>query len=445
MIFKPTTDFLEKKFNQAFAIETYDAQELLNRVGGLVASTVDVDDLCINLKDIITSGMKISRLDIVVVRQNQIIYNTTDVNSYPSSDEFKLLGDSDINIDETTDQEKLSILRKYNINFYIVLKSQDVKVGYLLIGPKNNGLAFNDKDIKTLVTIADQSAVAFNNIGSFVEIQQFNKNLQEKINAATFQLKQANEKLKIADSNKDDFVSILSHQLTAPLATIEGNLSMATNGYLGEVNPKLAEALRSASDRTRVMKGLITDLLNVSRMASGNFKLELKEVDLQKIVSAEVEFAKPLAKTQQVELNYHQPPQQHLEVLCDENKLRQVIVNFITNAINYSPKGHVDVYLLPKLDSVEFRVVDDGIGVPEDQKAKLFQKFFRAENAKKERPSGSGIGLFLAKRVIDEHGGNIIFKSTQGHGSTFGFVIPTKTSTKHDSATQVETTIVAKG
>ena len=111
-----------------------------------------------------------------------------------------------------------------------------------------------------------------------------------------------NEKLKIADSNKDDFVSILSHQLTAPLATIEGNLSMATNGYLGEVNPKLAEALRSASDRTRVMKGLITDLLNVSRMASGNFKLELKEVDLQKIVSAEVEFAKPLAKTQQVEL-----------------------------------------------------------------------------------------------------------------------------------------------
>jgi signal transduction histidine kinase len=193
------------------------------------------------------------------------------------------------------------------------------------------------------------------------------------------------------------------------------------------------------------MKGLITDLLNVSRMASGNFKLEFKEVDLQKIVSAEVEFAKPLAKTQQVELNYHQPTQQHLEVLCDENKLRQVIVNFITNAINYSPKGHVDVYLLPKLDSVEFRVVDDGIGVPEDQKAKLFQKFFRAENAKKERPSGSGIGLFLAKRVVDEHGGNIIFKSTQGHGSTFGFVIPTKPAVKQEPATQAEAAVVAKG
>jgi len=84
------------------------------------------------------------------------------------------------------------------------------------------------------------------------------------------------------------------------------------------------------------------------------------------------------------------------------------------------------VYLIPKLDSVEFRVVDDGIGVPENQKAKLFEKFFRADNAKKERPSGSGIGLYLAKRVIDEHGGSIIFKSTQGHGSTFGFIIPTK-------------------
>lgn len=426
MIFKPTTDFLEKKFNKAFAIESYDAQEILNRVGGLVASTVDVDDLCINLKDIVTSGMKISRIDIVVVRQNQTIYNTTDVNSYPTDEEFKALGDEDINIDETTNQDKLAILRKYKVNFYIVLKSHDAKVGYLLIGPKNNGLAYNDKDIKTLITIADEAAVAFNNIGSFVEIQQFNKSLQEKIDAATFQLKQANEKLKIADTNKDDFVSILSHQLTAPLATIEGNLSLATNGYLGEVNPKLAEALKSAADRTRVMKGLITDLLNVSRMATGNFKLDLKEMDLQKIVNAEVDFARPLAKTQQVNLNYHKPEQGNAEILCDETKLRQVVVNFITNAINYSPKGHVDVYLIPKLDSVEFRVVDDGIGVPENQKAKLFEKFFRADNAKKERPSGSGIGLYLAKRVIDEHGGSIIFKSTQGHGSTFGFIIPTK-------------------
>lgn len=430
MIFKPTTDFLEKKFNKAFAIESYDAQEILNRVGGLVASTVDVDDLCINLKDIVTSGMKISRIDIVVVRQNQTIYNTTDVNSYPTDEEFKALGDEDINIDEITDQDKLAILRKYKVNFYIVLKSHDAKVGYLLIGPKNNGLAYNDKDIKTLITIADELSVAFNNIGSFVEIQQFNKSLQEKIDAATFQLKQANEKLKIADSNKDDFVSILSHQLTAPLATIEGNLSLATNGYLGEVNPKLAEALKSAADRTRVMKGLITDLLNVSRMATGNFKLDLKEMDLQKIVNAEVDFARPLAKTQQVELNYHKPEQGNVEILCDETKLRQVVVNFITNAINYSPKGHVDVYLIPKLDSVEFRVVDDGIGVPENQKAKLFEKFFRADNAKKERPSGSGIGLYLAKRVIDEHGGSIIFKSTQGHGSTFGFIIPTKPSSQ---------------
>lgn len=429
MIFKPTTDFLERKFNKQFAIESYDAQEILNRVGGLVASTVDVDDLCINLKDIVATGMKISRIDIVVVNNGNIIYNSTDVNSYPTADEFKMLGDEDVNMDEITDEKKLEILRKYKASLYMVLKTHDEKVGYLLIGPKNNGLAYNDKDIKTLITIADQVAVAFNNIGSFTEIQQFNKSLKEKIDAATFQLKQANDKLKEADSNKDDFVSILSHQLTAPLATIEGNLSLATNGYLGEVNPKLAEALKSAADRTRVMKGLITDLLNVSRMATGNFRLDIKKVDILKIVNDEVKFAAPLAKNQQIELNYHRPDQDSLEIECDENKLRQVVVNFITNAINYSPKGHVDVYLIPKLDSVEFRVVDDGIGVPEAQKSKLFDKFFRADNAKKERPSGSGIGLFLAKKVVDDHGGSIIFKSTQGHGSTFGFIVPTKQHT----------------
>lgn len=111
---------------------------------------------------------------------------------------------------------------------------------------------------------------------------------------------------------------------------------------------------------------------------------------------------------------------------ADVDKLRQVIVNFIDNAIYYSkPNGKIEIELTKsKKDSVIFKVIDNGIGVPESEKEGLFGKFYRASNAQKKRPDGTGVGLFLAKKVIDGHNGKIIFESHEGAGSIFGFEIP---------------------
>jgi signal transduction histidine kinase len=113
-------------------------------------------------------------------------------------------------------------------------------------------------------------------------------------------------------------------------------------------------------------------------------------------------------------------------VELDEGKTRQVIMNFIDNALYYTPKGDVTVTLDRAKDKVRLEVKDTGIGVPKEAREKLFTKFFRAGNAQMVRPDGTGLGLYLAKRVIEDQGGTIIFESVEGKGSTFGFELPIK-------------------
>jgi signal transduction histidine kinase len=112
-------------------------------------------------------------------------------------------------------------------------------------------------------------------------------------------------------------------------------------------------------------------------------------------------------------------------MLLDEMKTRQVIMNFIDNAIYYTPAGgHVTVELRDLPQSVELRVIDDGIGVPAGERHHLFSKFYRAHNAQRARPDGTGLGLFMAKKVIIAQGGALIFDSKEGEGSVFGFIFP---------------------
>ena len=109
----------------------------------------------------------------------------------------------------------------------------------------------------------------------------------------------------------------------------------------------------------------------------------------------------------------------------DETKIRQVIMNFIDNALHYTQKGgHITVNLKDTDKSIEFIVEDNGLGVPKAEQKHLFTKFFRAQNAKKARPDGTGLGLFMAKKVIIAQGGAVLFTSTEGKGSNFGFTIP---------------------
>lgn len=255
-----------------------------------------------------------------------------------------------------------------------------------------------------------------------------NKMLYQELQEAGTKLQIQNTKLKSLDKTKDEFISMASHQLLTPLTAIKGYISMVVDGTVGQVQGIQKDMLKKAYDGSQKMVYLVTDLLNVSRIQSGKFIIDNKPTNLADLVQAEVEQLMNAASGHKLNLVYHRP-EIFPTLMLDDNKIRQVVMNFIDNAIYYTPAGgQIVVELKTTPQDVIFTVTDNGVGVPAHLQHQLFTKFYRADNAKQMRPDGTGIGLFMAKKVIIAQGGAVIFKSVEGRGSTFGFSFPLSTT-----------------
>lgn len=324
-----------------------------------------------------------------------------------------------------TDGKLKALLRRNNIAVIGRLSNtnpEGTTGSYLVLGPKKGGNMYNARDTLILETISDGLVVAILNALRFEEIQNFNITLQRRIDDATAQLRRTNAKLKLLDETKDDFISMASHQLRTPLTSVKGYLSMVLDGDAGKVTPLQRQMLDQAYVSSQRMVFLIADLLNVSRLKTGKFVIEPSRVDLSEIVAEEVHQLTETAKNRSLTLQYDRPAA-FPELMLDETKIRQVIMNFIDNAIYYTPTGgKIEVELVETPVSVKLFVRDNGIGVPRIEQPHLFTKFYRAGNARRARPDGTGLGLFMAKKVIVAQGGTLVFDSKEGRGSTFGFI-----------------------
>jgi len=304
------------------------------------------------------------------------------------------------------------------------MESQDQYVGYLIVGIKKSGNAYSNQDLQILEIIADEVAIAVQNTLRFEEIAQFNITLQKRIEDATARLQKTNEKLVALDEAKDEFISMASHQLRTPLTSIKGYLSMLQEGDAGELNEQQHNFVDQAFLSSQRMVYLIADLLNVSRLKTGKFVIEAKPTYLPDVVEGEIKQLAETAKARDLEMVFNKPTDFPMMNL-DETKIRQVIMNFADNAVYYTPNGgKITIQLKADENNVIYSVTDTGIGVPKSEQHKLFTKFYRAGNARKARPDGTGLGLFMAKKVVVAQGGAIIFKTQEGKGSTFGFSFP---------------------
>jgi len=308
----------------------------------------------------------------------------------------------------------------------LVRLTQDVAsntegLGYIILGPRKSGDPYSNQDVRTLESIANALVVAIQNALHYEEVQHFNLTLRERVDKATRELRRTNEKLRQLDATKDDFISMASHQLRTPLTSIKGYLSMVLEGDAGKLNAQQTQMLTQSYASSQRMVYLISDLLNLSRLNTGKFVIDAAPMDLAEAIQTEVNQLDETAKAREVVLTYHKPKDFPM-LMLDETKIHQVVMNFLDNAIYYTPAGgHITVSLTETPTAVEYRVQDDGIGVPKHERAHLFTKFYRAGNARKARPDGTGLGLFMAKKVVLAQGGSIIFESEEGKGSTFGF------------------------
>lgn len=300
------------------------------------------------------------------------------------------------------------------------------RVAVMIIGPKQSGKKYDTKDQELIMVMADELSLAIQNSLRFHEIEQLNSTLQQRIDEATKELRASNAELQRLDEAKDEFISMASHQLRTPLTSVKGYISMVIEGDVGKISPNQKQLLSEAFTSSERMVHLINDFLNVSRLQTGKFMLDRRQIDLAKVVEQELDSLKTTAQSHSMKLRYRKPARFPI-LYVDEGKIRQVIMNFVDNAIYYSREDStIAVGLAIQDGDVIFTVKDTGIGVPVAEQKHLFGKFFRATNARTQRPDGTGVGLFLAKKVIVAHGGSMVFESTEGEGSTFGFRLPVK-------------------
>jgi signal transduction histidine kinase len=274
----------------------------------------------------------------------------------------------------------------------------------------------------TFDQVAQTDTSLLRRLGDSIGVALDNKLLFQENQRVLRQLRRSNTKLQALDEAKDDFISMASHQLRTPLTSIKGYTSMLLEGDAGDpLNPTEERFLRQSFASSQRMVCLIADLLNLSRLKTGKFVIDAKPLNLADVVADEIDQLQAIAAGKEVTLKYkriaHFPT-----LMLDENKIRQVIMNFTDNAIYYTPSGgKIVVELVDKGRSIELTINDNGIGVPKAEQPHLFTKFYRATNARQARPDGTGIGLFMAKKIIIAQGGWLIFRSKVGEGSSFGF------------------------
>jgi signal transduction histidine kinase len=437
-VFQPLKRIFDKLSNSIFYRDAYDSQVLIDTLNDVLVSTIEIEKLLDNSSRIISEMLKVEfcvfalhaaqaeSYKLIGVKGRHLSSQTVNEIKYAAHSVSKKVIVTDEFMDQAPKLKK--ILQDQRVGALVRLKA--IQVGhsqshvYILVGQKSSGSIYSTQDVSILDILSDELVIAIQNALRFQEIQSFNKTLQQKVEDATKQLRNANHRLKELDQTKDEFISMASHQLRTPLTTIKGYLSMVLDGDVGPVTKDERKMIQQAFDSSERMVFLIGDLLNISRLQSGKFVIENKPTDLAKMVDDQVDQLKETAANHHLTLDFKKPDK-FPALSLDETKIQQVVMNFMDNAIFYTPAGgSVSVALEATDHEIRYTVTDTGLGVPKNEQHHLFAKFYRAGNARKMRPDGTGLGLFMAKKVIAAQGGAIIFKSVEGKGSTFGFSFP---------------------
>ena len=231
-------------------------------------------------------------------------------------------------------------------------------------------------------------------------------------------------KRKQADIAKKEFISTVSHELRTPLTSIKGSLGLLNAGVLDHKNDEAKSMIDLAYKNSERLLFLINDILDIEKMESGKLDCDMKELNIHTLINDAIEANQGYADKHDVALSYAHSPED-LSIRGDKNRLIQVLSNFMSNAIKFSPTGgKVELFVTPENDFVRIEVKDQGIGIPEGSYETLFDKFTQVDSSDTRKVGGTGLGLSISKGIVEEHGGTIGVESIVGEGSMFFFTLP---------------------
>ena len=247
---------------------------------------------------------------------------------------------------------------------------------------------------------------------------------QDTINDLISRIRMSNKKLRVLDKQKTEFVSLASHQLRGPLSVIHGYVSMLLDEDYGNITPEMREPLERTLRSSRALSLLINDYLDVAQIEKGEMEYIFSDLNLDIFLEEIVQEFQTIARQSGLEFNYINNTE-NITLRADKNKIRQVVSNIIDNSLKYTKEGKVDVSVKTYEDDVIISIKDTGVGIQKEQADDIFNKFARADQAVKMNVVGNGLGLFVAKIMVEAHEGKIWVESDGlGKGSTFYISLP---------------------
>jgi len=234
------------------------------------------------------------------------------------------------------------------------------------------------------------------------------------------------ERLAEANRMKSEFVSIVSHQLRSPISNLKWVIELLMSGRISKVTPKQLEYFRILKENSGRMEELVSDLLIVSRIEQGKLPPKKEWISLKNLIEKLIREIEVFAKASNVKIEFN--PEKNLpQIFTDPSQLKLVIENLLDNAVRYiKGKGKVKIKLEKRGKNLYFEIKDNGVGIPKTDQKYIFQKFFRSGNIMRQQTEGSGLGLYIARSIINKAGGEIGFSSQEDKGSTFWFTLPIK-------------------
>lgn len=283
--------------------------------------------------------------------------------------------------------------------------------GHFIVGPDQLRPLHQNRETAVV-------AVAFEQMST--RLQDLYDGLEQKVAERTTELQEANQELEVASRHKSEFLTMVSHEFRTPLTSIITFTELLLSD--DRLEPEQRERLTDVLESSQRLLHMINDMLDLSRLEAGKVKLFREVLDVQDLIRDAASTLRPLVEGKGLTLAFEPVPGLPL-VHADGLRVTQVLLNLIGNAIKFTPeKGRVQIAVKSEGEMVAVTVCDNGIGIPPEEQAHIFEAFRQVGVS---RPEGSGLGLALARLLVEAHGGTIWVKSTPGEGSSFTFTLPT--------------------